>query len=136
MISLILFSNQVLSSYWNEPLDVENFTESVIFDATTGFGGDGKGPNRCVADGPFANLTLRFKEDLSTSAYCLSRNFNSCAFSSAAQSIVDHCLTVQSFEEVRVCLEGAPHGAGHGGVGAVVSSYETITFQVFFQCCS
>jgi hypothetical protein len=93
---------------------------SVIFDPETGFGGNGTGDGGCVVDGPFANLTLRIKEDLSASEYCLTRNLNHCMFKSAAQSNVDSCFAMDTFEKARQCLEGMPHGAGHGGVGALV----------------
>lgn len=94
---------------------------SVIFDPETGFGGNGTGKAHCVVDGPFANLTLHVQKDLSDSDYCLTRNFDPCSFRAAAQSNVDTCMAKETFEEARQCLEGSPHGAGHGGVGGTVS---------------
>lgn len=117
---LSFFLSNKLPSYWTEASDVEDLAGSVIFDPETGFGGNGTGEGGCVVDGPFANLTLRIKEDLSASEYCLTRNLNHCMFKSAAQSNVDSCLAMDTFEKARQCLEGMPHGAGHGGVGALV----------------
>jgi len=107
-------------SYWDEPLDVENFTQSPLFDHSTGLGGNGTGSDHCVRDGPFANLTLRVRENLTASDYCLTRNFNPCLFKSASQSNVDVCFTFKNFEGLRRCLEGNPHGAGHGGINGIV----------------
>jgi tyrosinase len=111
-----------LDRYWNEALDVANFTNSPIFDPKTGFGGDGVNPTRCIADGPFANITLHFKQDLTTTNYCVIRNLNECPFQGAAQSVLDACLATKTFEEAWHCIEARPHAAGHAGVGGIVSS--------------
>ncbi|KAI1503635.1 Di-copper centre-containing protein [Biscogniauxia marginata] len=71
-----------------------------------GFGGNGTGTDRYIADGPFANLTLRFMEDLTTSSYYISCYLNDRAFSSAAQSNVDTCLGKETFVEAWRCYEG------------------------------
>ena len=44
--------------YWDEARDAGSFATATILDPKTGFGGDGKGPNGCLADGPFANYTV------------------------------------------------------------------------------
>ena len=107
-------------SYWDEPLDVANFTSSPIFDPKTGFGGNGSSPTLAVTDGPFANLSLHLAANLTAANYTLTRNFNPCAFKSAAQKNVDSCLVLPNFEQLRNCIETGPHGAGHSGVGALV----------------
>ena len=86
-----------------------------------GFGGNGKGVDRCITDGPFANLTLRYNEDLSLEEYCISRNLNERAFSAAAQEYIDACMVEKEFTAAWNCLEGRPHGAGHGGVSGTVN---------------
>ncbi|KAK3935115.1 amino acid transporter [Diplogelasinospora grovesii] len=110
--------------YWNEPLDADSLPSSPIFDPVSGFGGNGTGFDLCVADGPFADLTLRISENVTTaeSEYCLTRNFNPCIFRQGAQQrVADRCiLSSDTFEEVRQCIESQPHGAGHGGVGALM----------------
>ena len=109
--------------YWNEPADYGAFFESVLFDHDTGFGGTGTNLTNCVEDGPFANTTLHFLSDLSTSEYCLARDLNTQGYESAAQSLVDTCMTKETFEDVWNCLESGPHTAGHGGVGGTVSTF-------------
>lgn len=107
--------------YWNETADVGNINGSAIFDVETGFGGNGTGAGGCIADGPFADLTLHFKEDLNTTDYCVTRSLNDRGLSSASQENIDTCLAAKSFTEIWSCLEGRPHGAGHGGVSGTVS---------------
>ncbi|RYP81275.1 hypothetical protein DL770_005941 [Monosporascus sp. CRB-9-2] len=109
-----------LRSYWDEVADVKNLLASDIFDAELGFGGNGSGPDRCISDGPFANRTLHFREDLSVSDYCISRRLNQRAFSAAGQQYVDDCLTKDNYISAWNCLEGRPHGAGHGGVSGLM----------------
>ena len=113
-------------AYWDEPADVKDLKASAIFDPKTGFGGNGKGLYRCIADGPFANLTLRFAGDLSTKYdYCIIRSMTDCMFTGASKTVIDGCMAKKSFEEVWHCIEGSPHGAGHGGVGGIVSHSST-----------
>ncbi|KAH9904731.1 Di-copper centre-containing protein [Xylariomycetidae sp. FL2044] len=107
--------------YWDEPSDVGDIAGSDLWDAELGFGGNGTGTDLCIADGPFANLTLHYTEDLSsTSTYCISRYLNDRSFSSAAQPNVDLCMSKTNYLDAWRCLEGLPHGAGHGGVMGVM----------------
>ncbi|KAK6221455.1 hypothetical protein LQW54_001557 [Pestalotiopsis sp. IQ-011] len=77
--------------YWDWSIDADalNTVNSPIFDATTGFGGDGKRTNsgvpgfeRCVVDGPFANTNLTLAmgwPDMNTVGnrlHCFTREFN------------------------------------------------------------
>ncbi|KAI1735823.1 Di-copper centre-containing protein [Xylaria scruposa] len=102
--------------YWDEPLDVGNISRSSLFSGEPSFGGNGTGSDHCIADGPFANVTLHFKEDLNTTNYCISRVLNDQAFSAAARANVETCLEKNNYADTWRCLEGKPHGAGHGGV--------------------
>ncbi len=108
--------------YWNETADVGNVKKSPIFDPHTGFGGDGVGPGpvRCIADGPFSSLVLRWSEDLVATSYCLMRNVNECPFYGAGQANIDKCLAATSFTDAWHCMEARPHSAGHAGVGGIV----------------
>ena len=109
-------------AYWDETADAANLRASGVFDPKTGFGGDGSGVSRCITDGPFVNITLRFASDLTTKVnYCLTRNMSECFITGAAKASIDACMVKKGFEEAWHCLEGAPHGAGHGGVGGMVS---------------
>ncbi|KAM0144229.1 hypothetical protein ACHAO1_000512 [Botrytis cinerea] len=66
-------------SYWDWELDWSDIEISPIWDSEDGFGGDGTGDlsvgeGRCVIDGPFANMTLFYYEDIEQE-HCLSRGF-------------------------------------------------------------
>ncbi|OAA60345.1 amino acid transporter [Niveomyces insectorum RCEF 264] len=110
--------------YWNESSDSANISEATVWDAATGFGGNGTGTDNCVSDGPFSNMTLRINNDLSSSPYCLARNFNPCLFRNAAQANDQACLAKKTFEEARICFEGLPHASGHGGIGGTMLNVE------------
>lgn len=107
--------------YWDEMQDQQgSLSHSELFDPRTGFGGNGHGDHGCVSDGPFANLTLQLNDDYTTGSYCLSRDFDSSAFSGGGQSNVDSCYAMKEYIGAWPCYEGNPHDAGHNGVGGVV----------------
>jgi len=102
-------------------MDVADLRSSILFDPETGFGGDGVPSNKhCIADGPFKDVTLRYKPDTSEAEYCITRNLNPCLFTGAAQRVIDGCLKKTTFVQLWHCIEGMPHSAGHGGVGGIV----------------
>ncbi|KAI1169727.1 Di-copper centre-containing protein [Nemania sp. FL0916] len=102
--------------YWDEPSDVGAIGSSSLFSGTPSFGGNGTGKLNCIADGPFKDVVLHFKEDLSTTETCISRMLNDFSFAAAAQENIDDCLAQKTYEDVWRCIEGKPHSAGHGGV--------------------
>ncbi|KAI1456044.1 Di-copper centre-containing protein [Annulohypoxylon moriforme] len=119
--------------YWDEPADIGNIIGSPLFDVETGFGGNGTGAGNCVADGPFANLTLRFQADLSIDEYCLSRYLNDRALSMATEENVEKCLERETYVEAWNCLEGLPHGAGHGAVmGTMINPFTSPGDPIFY----
>lgn len=68
--------------YWDWTLDWEHLERAPVFDAATGFGGDGEAggestvgnSGRCVVDGPFAGVRANFY-DTKSLPHCLSRGF-------------------------------------------------------------
>lgn len=68
--------------YWDWTLDASSIETSPVFDAETGFGGDGEvggeitvsNTGRCVVDGPFAGIEVPFY-DVKYQPHCLSRGF-------------------------------------------------------------
>ncbi|KAI3322651.1 Di-copper centre-containing protein [Xylariaceae sp. AK1471] len=106
--------------YWDEPLDVGNISLSSLFNGEPSFGGNGTGSSNCIEDGPFANLTLHIKEDLTTTDYCISRSMNNFAFSAASRANVETCLKYEHFIDAWQCFENRPHSAGHGGVSGTM----------------
>lgn len=121
--------------YWDWSLDAEDVPKSAIWDAKTGFGGDGS-PNRteptyggrsfrkCVNDGPFKDLYPKyFGGDYSP--HCLSRGWNDGSenvgkmFSdNYTKEAVNKIQEVKSYDEYRQQLEAGPHGAIHSAIGS------------------
>lgn len=114
-----------LRSYWNETFDAGRFSTSDILDPDFGFGGNGVAPEDCIADGPFANYTNRFGPWYSVYDHCIYRNISDWVSLGARKTNIDGCLEKADFLSVWPCLEGAPHAAGHGGIGGLVSTSQT-----------
>ncbi|KAF2167248.1 hypothetical protein M409DRAFT_22675 [Zasmidium cellare ATCC 36951] len=107
--------------YWREADHADSIWATNLWDATTGMGGDGQGEQGCVADGPFAGLTLIYNAAAQPAApYCLARRFNVASFQEAGQSHIDECFAKQSYWEAMQCYGNAVHWAGHAGVGRVM----------------
>lgn len=109
--------------YWDEMMDADNsynISDSIVFDPTTGFGGEG---GDCVDDGPFSNITLHLTANwgvISSSDYCLSRDFNNEIWQGANSTHVAECMETQNFTSADSCFRSNPHTAGHGGVGGTM----------------
>ena len=116
-------------SYWQETVDVPSLLTSSLFSSTSGFGGNGVAPYGCVADGPFANVSLHFTQTLQSAEYCIIRSLNPCPFQGAKKEVIDQCLASASYEELWNCAEAMPHAAGHAGVGGVVGSSSPTSFS-------
>ncbi|PVH91111.1 Di-copper centre-containing protein [Periconia macrospinosa] len=102
--------------YWDEPRDAGNFSKSILLDPETGFGGDGVGPNNCIADGPFKDYMNSVGPGESITDHCIDRQINDCWSEGAAQKNVDACMKITTFESAWNCLEGMPHRSGHRGI--------------------
>ncbi|KAI9055050.1 hypothetical protein LZ554_000016 [Drepanopeziza brunnea f. sp. 'monogermtubi'] len=133
--------------YWDWTLDSLSPSTSPIWDATTGFGGDGS-PNRtepdgdstrrCVADGPFRDLRPSYITD-QYNPHCLSRAWNngtelpgrmlgefySPEIMAAVQAIPDYAT-------YRYQLEGTPHGAVHSAIGGDMVPSTSPNDPIFF----
>ncbi|KAK0934150.1 hypothetical protein LTR29_014264 [Friedmanniomyces endolithicus] len=91
--------------YWDWTLDSEALEGSPVFDATTGFGGDGEvggeitvgRSGRCVVDGPFRNVTADYY-DVKFQPHCLSRGFRD--QEGNLGHIDGHEISPESIEEV------------------------------------
>ncbi|KAL2160796.1 hypothetical protein VTH06DRAFT_993 [Thermothelomyces fergusii] len=103
--------------YWYEQRDAGRFSRSELFDPVYGFGGDGVGRDRCIADGPFANYTNALGPGYENTDHCINRAINDWASQGSSQQYVDACLALETFEDAWPCIEGRPHSGGHGGVG-------------------
>ena len=125
-------------------------SQSPIWDSVVGFGGDGvPGTNTvppdpantskilpdwfyhgCVKDGPFADYTVKLGPGLLVTEHCITRGVNDTFSSYLTSSVVTHILSLATFEQFRVSLEGmpvppdvGPHGGGHAAIGGDMSNY-------------
>ncbi|KAK0732119.1 hypothetical protein B0H67DRAFT_631880 [Lasiosphaeris hirsuta] len=104
--------------YWEEELDAGAFSKSMLLDPILGFGGDGAGPNGCIRDGPFANYTNPIGPGYIIHDHCIERQVNDMFSMAALPAVVNRCMNMTAFLDFWPCIEGGPHGAGHGGIGA------------------
>ena len=127
-------------------------SKSPIWNPVTGFGGDGvpgtytvptdPDPTNsskifpqfyhgCIKDGPFANYTLKSGPGLLVTEHCLTRGINDASGVYINSSAVAYTLSLPTFEQFRVALEGirdsllivGPHGGGHIAVGGEMTNY-------------
>ncbi|KAL2256374.1 hypothetical protein VTK26DRAFT_4913 [Humicola hyalothermophila] len=103
--------------YWDEPRDAGRFSQSDVLDPVTGFGGNGVGPDGCIADGPFANYSNGLGPGYKIGDNCINRFVNDTVSRMAAREYVDACYEKTTFVEFWPCAEVAPHNGGHAGVG-------------------
>lgn len=85
-----------------------------------GFGGDGTGPDNCIETGPFANYTNPLGPGYTIADHCISRQISDAQSAAAAPAVVARCMNTTRYLDFWPCVEGGPHGAGHGGIGAEV----------------
>ena len=109
--------------YWDWSLDSENPDVAFVWNPKT-FGGDGQGPNKCVADGPFKQFSTTFG-----SQGCLMRDFGNrfsglkSNFKTWSPEAINFILTSnEDYARFRPDLEFGPHGAMHNAVGGGMAS--------------
>ncbi|KAH7311208.1 monooxygenase [Stachybotrys elegans] len=132
--------------YWDWTIDADrNDTKnSPVFDAETGFGGNGKltgsnvpGFERCVLDGPFANTNLTVGigyPDYNTPGnrlHCFGREFNNAQgkddegvtiigdmqASAYNSRVMNTIYALQTYNAMSEMLEGLPHAQIHSSMG-------------------
>jgi len=108
--------------YWDEARDAGSFSSATILDPESGFGGDGKGPDGCLADGPFAKYTLHTGPDYENTVHCLSRAINNTKSQGSAQQNIDACMKLDKYADAWPCMENRPHQGGHQGIGGEMAS--------------
>ncbi|KAK0641977.1 hypothetical protein B0T16DRAFT_431564 [Cercophora newfieldiana] len=108
--------------YWDEPLDAGFFSTSVVLDPVTGFGGNGVGASRCIADGPFANYTNALGPSYAVNDHCIERTIMDFVSWATHAQYRDRCLAKTSWLDFWTCVEASPHNGGHGGVGSQMSN--------------
>ncbi|KAF9872022.1 hypothetical protein CkaCkLH20_10654 [Colletotrichum karsti] len=127
--------------YWDWTLDWQNLASSSIWDAETGFGGDGTrgehtavGGGSCVTDGPFRNLRPKLYNHTYLE-HCLSRGFNDTmrrplqALSPDSIGAIMGNTTYAGFEKrVEFTLHNGLHEAIGGDFKALTAANDPIFF--------
>lgn len=117
-------------SYWDWSLDTSDVPGSSIWDAKSGFGGNGvsSGPNgtktpKCIQDGPFKNWRVHYSQ-LETKEHCLEREWNDGSEEPGdmlalfyTPEAVKKIQQITNYNDYRIDLEGGPHGALHSAIG-------------------
>ncbi|TIC90617.1 Tyrosinase ustQ [Colletotrichum higginsianum] len=135
-----------VAPYWDWTLDVANVSTSTIWDAESGFGGNGLRPypsgsdaeQNCVQDGPFKDLRVEYMA-LGAEEHCLRRNFNNGseeigdmfagAYTPEAVQVINNLTAYDNF---RIGLENGPHGAIHSSIGGDMSPSTSPNDPIFF----
>ncbi|KAM0327201.1 hypothetical protein ACHAQA_006334 [Verticillium albo-atrum] len=135
-----------VATYWDWTLDVASVPNSPIWDAKSGFGGNGQraGPNEtsvesCIQDGPFKDLRVEYLQ-LETQEHCLKRNWNAGGEeigNMLAQHYTPEVVAAgqehTSYNSFHVTLEGGPHGALHSAIGGDMSPSTSPNDPIFFM---
>jgi hypothetical protein len=110
-------------SYWDWTLDAKKPLESEMWDAWSGFGGNGVAPDMCVVDG----LLGEFNASYDKSGYrphCVKRRFNNTEADGDMHSkhytyeiVKDILRGADTYNHFRHRLEGEPHRYIHRGIG-------------------
>ena len=119
----------MLGRYWDWTLDWENPSKSPIWDAETGFGGDGNleqnptvGNGSCLSDGPFKNYEVLFA-NLDVQPHCLSRGFGRNVKSGRFEGgkfspdAIKEILNMEDLHDFSLTLEKRSHDAIPNGIG-------------------
>lgn len=85
----------------------------------------------CVQSGPFANYTLRLGPGKLITDHCLTRGINNTASLYLNTTAIDSLMTLPTFDEFHLQLEGSPafapnhraHDGGHVAVGGEMSNF-------------
>ncbi|KAK0264910.1 hypothetical protein B0A54_16166 [Friedmanniomyces endolithicus] len=124
--------------YWDWTLDSEALEGSPVFDAATGFGGDGEvggqvtvgRSGRCVVDGPFRNVTADYY-DVKFQPHCLSRGFRDQEGNlghidghEISPESIEEVLSLNEYEKFVALMESRVHDAIPFGIAG---DFETFT---------
>lgn len=124
--------------YWDWTLDAEDLASSPVFDAATGFGGDGDvhgettvgTSGRCVTDGPFADVVAEYY-DTKKQPHCLSRGFHDDTGAlghingnDVSPESIEEVLQIDDYEGFVGALEAKVHDVIPFGIGG---DFETFT---------
>ncbi|KAK0726292.1 hypothetical protein B0T21DRAFT_421608 [Apiosordaria backusii] len=99
--------------YWDETRDAGKFSSSPVFDPATGFGGSGKGPQNCVADGPFVNLTVNIGPGFKSQPRCVNRRITNALSNQCGATQVAAATSGSTYTQALDAIYSGPHLLGH-----------------------
>ena len=124
--------------YWDWTLDWEHLEDAPVFDAESGFGGDGDksgeitvgNTGRCVVDGPFSDIQAKYF-DVKFKPHCLSRGFRDdegnlghMNGNTISPESIEEVLQLGEYETFVAQMESRVHDAIPFGIGG---DFETFT---------
>ncbi|OJD33145.1 uncharacterized protein BKCO1_3300057 [Diplodia corticola] len=130
------------ATYWDWVFDSSDTAHSPLWDAATGFGGNGGLYNRsrlgCVSDGPFKDFRPAYKRN-KLQPHCLSRDFNNGTQHPGDMSgpnyddaAIRRVQAADNYNSYRKRLEGGPHFAIHRAIGGDMVPATSPNDPIFF----
>ena len=118
---------KVTVPYWDWSVESHDFPNSVVWDATCGFGGDGDRSDNIVHTGPFGYPNWAQPAN----GQPLRRRFRG-PFHDAAEVATIHKYTVDEFNSWHIGIQVTLHNSGHGVIGGTMASQESSNDPIFF----
>ncbi|KAF5519311.1 Tyrosinase ustQ [Colletotrichum aenigma] len=114
--------------YWDWTLDYAAGAFSPVFDADTGFGGDGDESTLCIASGSFVDFNVSTPDN-----HCLQRKFDMSLLEQYnSPSEVNTTLEYSSYSAFRPGIESGLHRGGHGAIAGDMANNYSPNDPVFF----
>ncbi|KAJ5012447.1 Tyrosinase ustQ [Colletotrichum sp. SAR 10_99] len=114
--------------YWDWSLDYADGASSPVFDADTGFGGDGDESTLCIASGPFVDFNVSTPDN-----HCLQREFDMSVLEQYnSPSEVNTTLEYSSYSAFRPGIENGLHRGGHAAIAGDMANNYSPNDPVFF----
>ncbi|KAK4622203.1 Tyrosinase ustQ [Fulvia fulva] len=132
--------------YWDWTLDSHALEKSPVFDASSGFGGDGEvgaeitvgRTGRCVVDGPFAHTRVNYY-DIKYAPHCLSRGFRNIAGElghidgkDVSPQSVEEVLSAGTYDKFVKLMESRVHDVIPFGIAGDFETFSAPYDPLFF----
>ena len=132
--------------YWDWTLDSDALEHAPVFDAETGFGGNGDvdgeitvgNHGHCLKDGPFTDIWAKFY-DVKYKPHCLSRGFRTDAGadghmdgSLVSPVAIEEVLSIPTYEDFVTRMESQIHDAIPFGIGGDFETFTAPYDPIFF----
>jgi tyrosinase len=119
--------------YWDWTLGSGNLGESEIWDAWSGFGGNGTEPQSCVLDSPLGDFKPSYRE-FGYEPHCVTRKFEEMHSKHYTPEIVRGIVKeARTYDEFRERLEDGPHRHLHKGIGGEMKGISSTNGRRLFS---